>query len=66
MKSAGVRHAVDKEDVSGPGPLREIPSDAHHRRDAHAAGDEDDAVRLCSGKRKLSDRASRFDLGRPP
>ena len=52
---------VNKEDVSGPGSLREIASDAHHRRDPHASGDENDALRLGSIKREFSDRASRFD-----
>ena len=56
---------VDKEDVSGPRPLGEITSDAHHRRDADAGGDENDAVRLCPVKSKFPDRAARLRSRRP-
>lgn len=54
--------AVNEKDFARPRLLSEITGDAHHRRDADASANQDDALRLDASERELADRAPRFDF----
>ena len=42
--------SIEKENIARVRPVGQIPDDAHHRRDADAAANQDDAVRLRAGE----------------
>ena len=46
---------VDEENLAGPGRIGQEAQDRHHRRDADAAGNQNDALSIAPGKGKTAE-----------